>query len=220
MPKPACETGVLELLGGGFHLVERLRRVVRIEPGALERPLVVIEHRVRHVERHRPELALHRVVVVDPFDVVGQVVLLGVDARLRREHRLRVDHLLEAGVLDLDEIGEVTARQTGPELVERVRVRGLVDDGDTHVVLRRVEPVGEPQDLLLVGALQPALPVGDLDRLALGVLQRVDGALPSRGLGGRGARDGDGEADHGEHGRRERGSRTLHESGHRSSCPG
>ena len=50
---------------------------------------VVVEDRVRDVERHRPQHVVDRVVADDALDEVGRVVVVGLDARRGREHRRR-----------------------------------------------------------------------------------------------------------------------------------
>ena len=124
-----------DLLGRSADLVEGGRRLLGVETGFGEGLLVVEQDQVRHVERHRPQHAFDLVVVDHPGDVVGEVVLVGVDARLRGQDRPAVDHQLERDVLELHQVGKVAAAETGLELGEGVLVVRLVDELDADVRL-------------------------------------------------------------------------------------
>ncbi len=114
LDEPAVERGVEavlldrsalldgELLGPLADLVERRRRLVRVEPGLLHGVGVHVEQRRRGVERHRPELALDRVVAGDVgLDVRVLVELVGLDELVHRHDLLGVVHEARADVVDL-----------------------------------------------------------------------------------------------------------------------
>ena len=159
----------------GAYFLERRRRLVRIETGPLERGLVVVEHRVRHVERHRPQHLVDAVVVDDPLDVVAHVVLVGVDARLRGQHGSAVDHVLQARVLALHEVGQLLVRQPGGVPREVVLVARRGRQRHLHLVLRRVVLVRQLLELVFVRA-RHRVPERDVDR-TLGLGERVERAL-------------------------------------------
>ena len=98
-------TALHDPAGVGLHGVERRGRSVGVESRARERGLVVVEQRVRVVERHWPQHALDAVVREHAWDVVGGVRMIGLQARLRREHGVRVEQGLQRRILALEQVG-------------------------------------------------------------------------------------------------------------------
>ena len=136
-----------DLLRRRRHLVERGRRLSRGRGRpAVNRRLVVVEDRVRHVERHRPQRVLDREVVDDAREVVGQVVVVGVDACLRGHDGLRCRSSAASLCPRAARGRQSPVAERGAERGQRVAVARLVDELDPHVVLRRVERVGELGD--------------------------------------------------------------------------
>ncbi len=158
-----------ELLGGGPHLGEGARRLVRVEAGLGELGLVVEEDRVRDRPRHRPLHPARRVVRQGPGQVRGGVVARRLDARLGGHGAAAVDHLLDDRLLHLHQVGQVAALEAGLVLREGVLVVRLLGELDVDLVLGLVERLGCRLQPVEVGA-DHRVPEEDLDRL-LGPLQ-------------------------------------------------
>jgi hypothetical protein len=106
-------------------------------------------------------------------------------ARLGGQHLAAVDHDLELGVLQVDDVGELAGRR-GRALVlaEDLLVgRALVVGRDPHLVLGGVEPSSDVVHRGLRRPLEAAVPQVDLHRsLGRGGFQGVERALGQLGL--------------------------------------
>ncbi len=97
-----------------------------------------------------------------------------------RQDRLRVDHLLRRGVLDLHDVGEVAGAQSRLVLLERVAVGGLVHELDLDLRLLRLVLGDQALEGLLVRT-RHGVPERDLDgRRRRRLVQRADRALRRR----------------------------------------
>ncbi len=88
------DAGRLEGDGRALHAVQRLRRVLGIEPGPLEVVDVEVEDRLAHVRVARPVHALRGVVAPHRGQLPGGEAV-GLLARLGRQQRAAVDDLPE-----------------------------------------------------------------------------------------------------------------------------
>ena len=166
-------TGIDDRLGVRTQIVERQRRAVGVETGGLEHRPVVVEHRVREIERHRP---LH------PGDVVARqhrlaelrgVVTIGLDARPDRNHRLGVDRLLHVVLGEHHQIGTTVLTRLDV-LVERLVVAALELELHAHRGLAGVVGLGQGLDGG-VGLTGQAMPEQHFDGL-IGGIQGADRA--------------------------------------------
>ncbi len=175
---------LLERLGIGADLGERLRRLVRVEAGLLEERLVVVEDRLRHVEHGRVEDALHGVVV--PHRLRGvqrrQAQPGCRHAGLSRHDGLAVDHGLHLVVLDVG-AGRELLRGDALQVLGQHLVVGLAHELGLHgdlglALVVRGGHLGEGV-LALAGE---RVPEGHLDAALAGVVagQRLDRAVGCR----------------------------------------
>ena len=161
------------------HLVERGRRVVRVEPGCGEVVPVVVEQPAVGVDRTGLEHAVDRIEVDQGRQEVLLVVPVagGLGAHPRRHDRARVGEELGARVVEHGQGGQILRGDGLPVLAQELLDSiALVVHREAHGVLAGVVVVGEGIQRLL-GQPHLGVPQGDLDR-TVSVVEGVHGQSP------------------------------------------
>ena len=175
-----------DLLRVVLDLLPGLRRLRGIEPGLLERVLVVVEDRRRGIERHGVEIAVLRVVADHGRDEV-----LPLDRDLLLLHQLvdgvdgaREQHGLGADLEDLHDVRRLLLPVGGDGGGQRLGIRALAERLDLVLRLALVELLHQ-----LVGGVVElpghGVPELDLGLRVRGRRREGDGGEQGAGPGGR-----------------------------------